>query len=306
MGVSAQAAYDVQGAADPDPRRLPASLTRAESLPHVQAMIFIRLAVCVTLGVALPAHAAKPPPLGADEPGSGAPLGKPPPLGGGISSRPPQPARGGRAVSSGTGFVVADGRALTNNHVVAGCRRMVARSTSGRQADARVLATDPTRDLSVLAIPAGFAPPLTFRSSPPVARGESVVVYGFPLSGLLSAGPTLTTGTVSALSGLRDTPLHYQISAPVQPGNSGGPLLDAQGHVIGVVVSKLNAARVAELTGGDIPQNVNFAIKSPEAVAFLRQENVEPASASSLGPDKSAADIGRIADASTLYLQCYK
>ncbi len=81
-----------------------------------------------------------------------------------------------------------------------------------------------------------------------------MVTYGFPLLGLLSSGPTLTTGTISALSGLRDNQTDFQISAPVQPGNSGGPLLDAQGNVIGIVVAKLNAARIAEITDGDIPQ----------------------------------------------------
>ena len=139
-----------------------------------------------------------------------------------------------------------------------------------------------------------------------MARGDTAVVYGFPLSGLLSAGPTLTTGNVNALSGFRDNPTEYQISAPVQPGNSGGPLLDGQAHVIGVVVAKLNAARIAELTGGDIPQNVNFAVKGTEALAFLRDHNVDPATAPSTGPDESAAEIGRVADASTLFLRCYR
>ena len=102
------------------------------------------------------------------------------------------------------------------------------------------------------------------------------MTYGFPLTGLLSSGPTLTTGDVSALTGLRDNPNHFTITAPVQPGNSGGPLLDAQAHVIGVVVAKLNAARIAQMTGGDIPQNVNFAIKGSEALAFLAANGVQP------------------------------
>jgi S1-C subfamily serine protease len=183
---------------------------------------------------------------------------------------------------------------------------VVARNAAGRRVDARVLATDSGRDLALLDLPGGFAPPLVFRDGPDISRGDTVVTYGFPLTGLLSSGPTLTTGSISALTGLRDTPLHFTISAPVQPGNSGGPLLDGQGHVIGVVVAKLNAARVARITGGDIPQNVNFAIKGDAALAFLREHGAAPATAASEGADLSAADIGRIADPSTLFLMCYR
>ncbi len=80
------------------------------------------------------------------------------------------------------------------------------------------------------------------------------------MAGLLSASPTLTTGEISALSGLADHQGRFQVSAPLNPGNSGGPLLDRQGNVVGVAVAKLNAAQIAARIG-DIPQNVNFAIK---------------------------------------------
>jgi S1-C subfamily serine protease len=195
---------------------------------------------------------------------------------------------------------------LTNNHVVEGCARMTARNTRDQRAPARIDATDPRRDLALLSVQPGFGPALAFRDAPPVQRGETVITYGFPLSGLLSSGPTLTTGAVSALAGLRDNPLHFQISAPVQPGNSGGPLLDAQGHVIGVVVSKLNAARIAQMTGGDIPQNVNFAIKGTEALAFLAAEGVQPRREPSTGPELRPADIGATADPATVFLQCFR
>ncbi len=131
------------------------------------------------------------------------------------------------------------------------------------------------------------------------------MTFGFPLSGLLSSGPTLTTGDVSALAGLRDNPTNIQISAPVQPGNSGGPLLDSQANVIGVVVSKLNAARIAEMTGGDIPQNVNFAVKGTEALAFLRANGVQPRVVSSSGADKRNTEIGQVANLSTVHVLCY-
>ena len=283
--------------------------------------------VAAILLVAAPAMAQKPPPLGSPGPGLPAPSGKrayngspgdslpgkPPPLGVPVGSR----EEAGRAPEdrlpsdrespsrSGTGFVVADGKVMTNNHVVDECRRMVIRNASGTRLPARVDATDRRRDLALMTVSATAGPPLTFRDNPPVQRGENVVTYGFPLSGLVSSGPTLTTGDVSALTGLRDNPLHIQISAPVQQGNSGGPLLDAQGNVIGVVVSKLSAARVAAVTG-DIPQNVNFAIKGTEALAFLRANGVQPHAVASEGPDKRNVEIGLIANPSTVYVLCYQ
>ncbi len=262
------------------------------------------LAMGARAGVMLCALAAltgaKPPPLEDDRPASSVPRGKPPPLPSGeVVSNRPHPA------SSGTGFIVAAGRMVTNNHVVEGCGRMVARNAAGTELPAPVLATDRRRDLALLSVPAGFGPPLSFRSAPDVRRGDSVVTYGFPLFGLLSNGPTLTTGDISALSGLRDNQDNYQISAPVQPGNSGGPLLDSSGNVVGIVVAKLNAARIAEITDGDIPQNVNFAVKSGPVVDFLHEQGVRPALASSGGADKGAAAVGDIANPSTMYLQCF-
>ena len=210
-----------------------------------------------------------------------------------------------RPTSSGSGFIVAEGRALTNHHVIDGCQRVTVRTAQGQTLPAKVSASDARRDLALLTFDAGAGPPLRFRENPAVARGEQVITYGFPLSGVLSSGPSLTSGDISALAGLRDNPLHYQISAPVQPGNSGGPLLDARGNVVGVVVSKLNAMRIAQMTGGDIPQNVNFAIKGSEAVIFLRDYGVTPGFAASTGPDRRPSEVGEIAHHSTLFIQCF-
>ena len=291
---------------------------------------FVLATGLLTVLAAGSAAAQKPPPLEATDDSSGkppalgstdTPAGKPQLPGTRPPVRPPAfiaptpvrpgagappPAGGGHPAASGTGFMVAEGRVLTNNHVVEGCTRMTARGATGTVAPARIDAKDPARDLALLTVPAGFGPPLPFRDSPPVLRGETVVTYGFPLSGVLSSGPTLTTGDVSAMAGLRDNPRHFQISAPVQPGNSGGPLLDAQAHVIGVVVAKLNAARIAQMTGGDIPQNVNFAIKGTEALAFLAANGVQPRLEPSTGAERRAAEIGQVANPSTLFLTCYR
>jgi S1-C subfamily serine protease len=222
----------------------------------------------------------------------------------GVPGKPgaPQPGAGtGRMVSSGTGFVVAPGRALTNHHVIDDCRAVRVRVPGGADLPARVIASDRDRDLALVEVPAEAGPPLPFRRDVNVRRGEGVVTYGFPLAGLLSSGPTLTTGEISALAGLADNQRQYQISAPVQPGNSGGPLLDMSGQVVGVIVSKLNAQRIAQRTG-DIPQNVNFAVKGTEALAFLRANGVNPTLAEQ--PARSAAEVGEIAHPSTLFMRC--
>ena len=79
--------------------------------------------------------------------------------------------------------------------------------------------------------------------------------------------PKITKGEISSESGIGDDPRAWQISVPVQPGNSGGALLDESGNVVGVVVSKLGLK--AAKTTGDIPQNVNYAVKSTYALALL-------------------------------------
>ena len=233
-----------------------------------------------------------------------APLGRPP------SAAAPAPAPGapsqprGRA-STGTGFVVARDRVLTNHHVIDGCSAINIRTADGRTLPATMPArVDVQRDLALLAVPNDPGPVLAFRANP-VRRGESVVTYGFPLAGLLAAGPTLTTGEVSALAGLANNEQHFQISAPVQQGNSGGPLLDRQGHVMGVIVSKLNAQRIAQRTG-DIPQNVNFAVKGTEALGFLRRAGVEPTLRESPAAELSAAEVGERAHPSTVFIRCEK
>lgn len=211
----------------------------------------------------------------------------------------PRPSR------TGSGFLVGPTLVLTNHHVVTGCTRLEVRNDRKQIAGARLVADDPARDLALLSVPPGAGTPLVFRDGPPIERGEQVVTYGFPLAGLLSSGPTLTTGDVSALSGIHDNPLHLQISAPVQPGNSGGPVLDRSGHVIGVVVAKLDALRVARMTGGDVPQNVNFAIKGTEALAFLAAHDASPKLAQSTGPELRPAQVGEIANAAAMFVQCF-
>jgi FOG: TPR repeat, SEL1 subfamily len=122
----------------------------------------------------------------------------------------------------GTGFFVTrDGEALTNAHVVDGCSQTSARF-GNQDFAARVLNRDVQNDLALIKVEVRPDDVAHFRLT--AKQGENVAVYGFPLPGLLSSGGNLTGGNVTALTGLSDDSRFLQISAPVQPGNSGGPL----------------------------------------------------------------------------------
>jgi S1-C subfamily serine protease len=172
--------------------------------------------------------------------------------------------------SFGTGFFVSnDGEILTNNHVVAGCQNLAIKNGQPVQVVSRDLASD------LALVKADNKPDhiAVFRSGPAPRIGDTVVTFGFPLPGILSSEGNVSTGVLSATTGLHNDIRFVQISAPVQPGNSGGPVFDTSGHVIGVVVAKLDALRVAQFTG-DVPQNVNFAVHWSGVRALLDEEGV--------------------------------
>ena len=175
---------------------------------------------------------------------------------------------------SGSGFTVgAHGEVVTNHHVVDGCAR-VAVGRSGETLAATVRATDAANDLALLEAPRAAGTAATFSRSPRARLGAAVTVAGYPLHGFVSRALNVTRGSVSAMVGLRDDARLLQITAPVQSGNSGGPVLDAAGNVIGVVASKLDAVHAARSTG-DVPQNVNFAIKGALVRGFLDIHGVD-------------------------------
>lgn len=120
---------------------------------------------------------------------------------------------------------------------------------------------------------------------------------------MLATSGNFTLGNVTALAGLGDDSRYLQVSAPVQPGNSGGPSLDQSGNLVGIVSAKLNALNVMMATKGDIPQNVNFAIKSSVATNFLQNNNVkyETGEASQKTPP---ADLADLAKAMRVYVEC--
>ena len=189
------------------------------------------------------------------------------------AAAPPQnssPSKPGKAVAqSGTGFVISSsGHVVTNQHVVDGCVGDISGNLSAEApVKLRLVSSDETNDLALLQAPTPFKEVAVIRQNA-VQVGNGVVAIGYPYHGMLTSDFTVTTGIVSSLSGLFNDTRHLQISAAVQPGNSGGPLLDAGGAVVGVVAAKLDAIRVARATG-NLPENINFAIKTGALRDFL-------------------------------------
>ena len=209
----------------------------------------------------------------------------------------------GEPWSDGTGFAVgADGYVLTNFHVVDGCARLEVGDGAERDRLARVVATDPWKDLALLKTDRRFRSVARFRSEG-VRLGEQVMVAGFPLRHVVSTSFTVTVGIVSALAGVDDNGDEIQISAQVQPGNSGGPLLDRAGRVIGVVSAQVDEWYVASAVDA-LPQTVNFAVRDSAVKKFLRANRVDFASADGDEP-LSTEELAARARAIALVVECY-
>ena len=203
---------------------------------------------------------------------------------------------------SGTGvFVNNTGLILTAAHVVGQSSNIRVATQQGVHA-ARVVKLDTANDLALLKCEGSFqsAP---IKPSSGIKLGQSVFTIGFPNIGFQCFSPKMTKGEINSLSGLQDDPRHWQISVPVQPGNSGGPLFDEAGNVVGVVLSKLDAVKVAKITG-DLPQNVNYAIKSIYALPLLEPyaANLASENAASASPKTLESVVEKIQGAVVLIL----
>lgn len=206
---------------------------------------------------------------------------------------------------TGTAFVVShEGHVLTNQHVIVGCKEM---RVGGREGVVNVITSDTVNDLALLKFSgksvgvASLSPDLAN-----LRQGEDVIVFGYPLNSVLSSGGNLTPGTLSALTGLGNNTNQIQITAPIQPGSSGSPVLDKKGNVIGVVSMKLDDGFAAKATG-QIPQNVNFAINGQTTKAFLDTNKVIYKTGNGFfSREKSNADIAEDAKKWTVIVECWK
>jgi TPR repeat protein len=172
-----------------------------------------------------------------------------------------------RPEATGSGFFITDdGYFITNQHV-AGLGATVRVLTASDIISAKVIKVDALNDLTLLKAEGKFAAlPVTLSRG--VQLGATVATVGFPNIGLQGFSPKLAKGEIASLAGIQDDARHFQISVPVQPGNSGGALVDERGNVIGVVVAKLSQ-KAALATSGSLAENVNYAIKSSYLLSFL-------------------------------------
>ncbi|MGH6796724.1 MAG: trypsin-like peptidase domain-containing protein [Methylocella sp.] len=219
-------------------------------------------------------------------------------------SRPPPEANKSEAKKSGslgTGFFVSpEGHIITNAHVVEGCDAPQVASGLSPTVSARVLTRDLANDLALLKSERRSNALASLRAG--VRVGEDIEAFGYPLFGLLTTGGNFTVGNVSAIAGLGDDTRYLQISAPIQPGNSGGPVLDQSGNVVGMVVSKLDVVKVFKATD-DVAQNVNFAIKATILSNFLDASGVTYVTGT-VGQPLQRADLAEHAKSIAVLIRC--
>lgn len=176
----------------------------------------------------------------------------------------------------GTGFAVSsDGIFVTCHHVVKNSQHVIVHTPSG-PLPARVIAIDQQNDIAILHVQGWKGRFLGLKSASTLEYAEEVTVAGFPDPTVLGREPKVTKGRVNALSGVRDDPRLIQISAPVQPGNSGGPLVSNTGQVVGVVAAGLDSIDRME-NGGYVPQAVNYAVKTDLVTALLDRHGIQHA-----------------------------
>jgi hypothetical protein len=169
-------------------------------------------------------------------------------------------------ISSGSGFFITkDGYLLTNYHVVDGAKNLRIKH-NGKLFPAYLVAHDRVTDLALLKTEGSFG--FLEISNSPSKLGEEVFTTGYPNPDVQGSEIKYTEGNISSIAGLQDDARLYQISVPIQPGNSGGPLVTKDGKVTGMIVSKLSDL-FALKTSGSLPQNVNYAIKNTYMKAFL-------------------------------------
>ena len=204
-------------------------------------------------------------------------------------------------VSSGTGFAVSStGHIVTNNHVIDDCtyvnihyNRIAIRST--------VLYRDPTNDLALLQ--GDFVPPKVFnisRKNPELM--QEIFVAGYPFGNQVSSSVKVTKGIVSSLTGIGNNVSNIQIDAALQPGNSGGPIFDNKGNLIGVAVAKLDLNKVMK-DWGVIPENTNFGIKSSVVVNLLESNGITIPEVNNTS--LSNIELGKMMSGATYQLSCW-
>lgn len=179
-----------------------------------------------------------------------------------------------RLMSVGTGFfVTGEGHLVTNNHVIEECAVLTVEATNGESGRADLLAADPRSDLAV--VKTTLPPPAAaaFRAPAPLAPGARADLVGYPTQGVAPITPFFTKGEVLDLPGRRTDPARFMIRGDVRGGNSGGPVLDQAGAVIGVIFAETNTPKIYKETG-QVVKDVGFAVRNAVVLDFLGRYGV--------------------------------
>lgn len=184
----------------------------------------------------------------------------------------PEQGGGGALVAFGSGFFISkDGHIATNNHVIEGAKKVMVTS-AGQTRTATVVAVDEGKDIALLKV--DHMPATHLRLADHMVKlGDRVFTVGFPRPTSQGKNAKFTEGSVSSLTGLEDDGDQMQISVPIQPGNSGGPLVNGEGRVVGVIVATLNHAHTLA-SSKSLPQNVNFAVKADHLSKLCQKAGV--------------------------------
>ncbi len=219
----------------------------------------------------------------------------------------------------GSGFFVSrTGNIVTNAHVVKSCNQIQIGSQSKNNIRAKLVSIDHRNDLALLKISASemlshlkklgvsvsFNSATGLFSSRDVKLGERIIAAGYPYGTYISTSIKITSGVVSATRGFGDNTGQFQLDAAVQPGNSGGPIYDSRGNIVGVIVSGINKLKVAKASGS-VPENINFGIKVSTVRTFLESGGVSVNSSSRIR-DISSRQIAAIAEKQTLMIRCFR
>lgn len=221
--------------------------------------------------------------------------GSPSPAGQGSPSKPKHESKG-----SGSGSIVSSsGHIVTAAHVIKGSSYLEVITPTGTH-PATVLSVDDANDVALLKVEQTFESHIPVGRSSEVRLGQTVATIGFPNIGIQGHSPKVTQGMISGENGVQNDIRMWQISVPIQPGNSGGPLLDEQGRLVGVVVASLSL-RAIQITGS-VPQNVNYAIKGAYLEPLLNFHKVPVAQAATGTPASFQDMIAGAQKASVLIL----
>ncbi|CAA6817424.1 MAG: Unknown protein [uncultured Aureispira sp.] len=184
-------------------------------------------------------------------------------------------------VGSGTGFLLSDkGYIVTNFHVVDGAETIIVRGINGEYGssfEASVLSSDYVNDLAILKVNSTLinfpSPPYAIQSSNTVKKGADVFALGYPRKNLMENELKVTDGIIKAKSGYKGSISQFQFSAVVQPSNSGGPLINEAGNIIGVVGSKLNSKLAEEAAYAIKSDYLSFFIDQSEKIEYVPTKN---------------------------------